>query len=96
MEFIDIKITQAEPKSEMWYLKPVSQNSHLIIKSNLDLPDKTFLNFKSATGKEVKNFLNRNGLNKRISIPDWARSIYMESANANADTNLSFNICVEY
>jgi hypothetical protein len=94
MEFIDIKITKEVPKSEVCHFNSVSKNSHLIIKSNLDLQAETFLNFKSASGEEVKNFLNRNGLNKRISIPDWVRSIYMESADTKTD--LSFSICVEY
>jgi hypothetical protein len=94
MEIKDIKITKEELKSEMWHLKPVSENSHLIIKSNLDLQDETFLNFKSVNGKEVKNILNRNGLNKRISIPDWVGSIYIEATNTVSD--LSFSICVEY
>ncbi len=94
MEVIDVKISREQPKSEVCHFSMQSNNPYLFIKSNLDSPVETFLNFKSDSGKEVKNFLNRNGLNKRISIPDWVRSIYMESAGANSD--LSFSIFVEY
>ena len=94
MEVIDLTLTKEDPTSKVCYLKPVSTRSHLIIKSDLDIKDETFLNFKSANGKEVKNVLNKNGLNRRISIPDWAGMIYMESEHLQED--ITFNICVGY
>jgi len=94
MEFIDIKIPKEESTSEICYLKPVSENSHLIIKSNIDIKDETYLNFKSANGKEVKNILNRNGLNRRIYIPEWVGMVYFESVTKSKD--ILFNVCVEY
>ncbi len=81
MECIELEITKNEPISKICRVKSVSRNSHLIIKSDQELKDETFLSFRSINGKEVKNEINRNGLNRRISIPDWAGSIFIESKN---------------
>lgn len=94
MEFIDIKIPKEKSTSEICYLKSVACKAHLIIKSNLAIEDETYLNFKSDNGKEVKNVLNRNGLNRKIYIPDWVGMVYFESITKSKD--ILFNVCVEY
>jgi ribosomal 30S subunit maturation factor RimM len=92
MEKIDIVLTKEKLVSEICYLKSLTKNSHLIIKSKLELNHNMLLNFKSTNGREVKNELNNYGLNRRISIPSWAGMFYIEFEKIDKNHIISVNV----
>lgn len=91
---VEITLTTVNPISEDIQVQPVTKNAYLIIKGNVELSDSVFLVFKKTSGREMKNPLNRNGLNKRISIPNWAGIVHLESESIEDD--ISFSVSVMY